>query len=125
MPKGNSTFNDSWLNNPEYSWLLKVPHDKYSAKCALCSKKFSVASHGKWALDSHARGDGHKDLVAAQIKSNTGAQTIVGFLSPKASPAPASAPATPEQSSPVTPNVTPSGNASVLWSVLWSVKFSS
>ena len=49
--------------NEKYKlWLAKGKNDHY-AKCVLCSKEIDLSTMGANALDSHAKGKKHCDIV--------------------------------------------------------------
>ena len=57
-------FQDKWLSDDMYKiWICK---DKCmnSAFCKLCEKLIDLSSMGKSALDSHAKGKKHKDMIS-------------------------------------------------------------
>ena len=59
-----ATFQESWLDSTKYkSWLAQVPSDKNIARCFLCKKNTNVSIMGVIALESHAAGKKHTNLV--------------------------------------------------------------
>lgn len=67
---GKTSFQDSWLLDPEISsWIKKCPGDIYSAKCVLCvGSVISVSTMGRQALISHSKSKKH--ILKVQSTSN-------------------------------------------------------
>ena len=61
--KYKSKFQDSWLENEEFKVWLQKDKDDTQAYCKLCMKSFSIATHGKTSLSSHASGEKHKSRI--------------------------------------------------------------
>lgn len=66
-------FQDNWLNRKEYkNWLSKI--DTYTAKCTLCSTKFTVKYDGEKAVRKHCtskeHGKANSQILTNQILTN-------------------------------------------------------
>ena len=72
MPKNKiCIFNNNWLTSSKYSsWLVKS-NCKSKARCKLCCKDFDISNMGVSALESHASGKKHTDIVEKR-SSGTG-----------------------------------------------------
>ena len=62
-------FSSRWvLNRKDLIFILsKYPQDKTKSYCVLCMKVASVAREGKYSLDEHAEGQGHRNIVPREI----------------------------------------------------------
>ena len=57
-------FQDKWLSDDMYRiWICKEKCMN-SAFCKLCQKSIDLSTMGKSALDSHAKGKKHKDMIS-------------------------------------------------------------
>lgn len=69
MTAKKASFQVSWLLEPQFSkWLDRVPDDKYSAKCKLCLKTFSLSNMGRRAVTSHKSSGKHMQLEGVTSK---------------------------------------------------------
>ena len=72
MPNGITTFQPDWLTMPEHvEWLARSTKSKRHAFCKLCKKHFDIDNVGKGALNSHADGGTHNNLLKAHLKSKS------------------------------------------------------
>ncbi len=62
MP-GNCVFQGIWLTQPLFKDWIGRAQDKHAAHCKLCKKDFSIRIMGITALNSHTKGDKHKQAV--------------------------------------------------------------
>ncbi|KAK4872083.1 hypothetical protein RN001_016207 [Aquatica leii] len=70
-----TSFQDSWLKNPSYkNWLIK--ENSMTAKCALCSIKFTVKHDGEKALKTHASSKKH----VQNLKMRAENQLLTAFI---------------------------------------------
>ena len=59
-----ASFQEKWLDNIKYkTWLAQAPSDKNTARCILCKKDINISTMGVSALESHAAGKRHTDLL--------------------------------------------------------------
>lgn len=77
MPR-NTRFSTLWLDGKKdndghsvSSWCRECPEDAYSAFCAICNKKFSVANMGFAQILSHANGIKHKQRAKGTVNQAT------------------------------------------------------
>ena len=71
MPKRLSTFQDEWLADQQFSlWLQRGPN-VLLARCSLCNNTFDISNMGKSALNSHAEGKKHGDLINHMTSMST------------------------------------------------------
>lgn len=61
--KYKSKFQDSWLEEEEFKVWLQKRKDETQAYCKLCMKSFSISSHGRTSLTTHASGEKHKSKI--------------------------------------------------------------
>ena len=67
MPKKETYFQKSWLDQEEYKdWLAEAPEDT-SDKCKLCKKVFELSSKIADVLKSHADSERHKQEINLQV----------------------------------------------------------
>lgn len=76
MSRKKTIFKQSWLLDPELSWLKAVKEDNNTAFCELCRNKFSLSNMGKQAIKSHMSGTKHK---TAQV-CNSSSQSLKAFF---------------------------------------------
>ena len=58
------SFQEKWLDNIKYkTWLAQAPLDKNTARCILCKKDINISTMGVSAIQSHAAGKRHTDLL--------------------------------------------------------------
>ena len=67
-PKEKTKFLDKWFIHKDYSLWISKTKSVYKARCKLCCKDIDLSTMGSSSLDSHAAGEGHKDLVALRKK---------------------------------------------------------
>ena len=67
--RSNASFQETWLDNIKYKiWLAQAPSDKNTARCILCKKDINISIMGVSALESHAAGKRHTDLLNERKK---------------------------------------------------------
>lgn len=65
-----TSFQDSWTYNNEYKgWLVKV--DNFTAKCTICSVKFTIKHEGEKALKTHLKSKGHSTATSCIAKNKS------------------------------------------------------
>ena len=64
-------------------WCSSVKDDEFSGYCKPCNTKISVASGGKKAIEQHAKGSKHTDLMRKLKK--TSQRSIVSYAKPSTS----------------------------------------
>ena len=71
-------FQESWLSNEEFKSWLVLTENKLQVRCKRCKKTFGLSNMGVQALNSHALGKKHKEVVAAvsvSFKKSTKSQS--------------------------------------------------
>ena len=64
-----STFKEIWLTDPIFQlWIAKVPEDLSLAWCKLCKSNINISKMGRSALNDHARGKRHLDIIEERQK---------------------------------------------------------
>lgn len=60
-------FNQNWItSNPGWAkWLQPAPGDKFSARCTICKKTFSLSNMGRQAVESHSASKKHRNLITS------------------------------------------------------------
>ena len=61
-------FQDGWLSNEKYQKWIRKSQNK-EAHCFVCNKKFDISAMGSSALDLHASGKKHQQLMFERSKS--------------------------------------------------------
>ena len=78
MPNGITTFQPEWLTMPEYvEWLARASKAKRHAFCKLRKKRFDIGNVRKGALNCHADGGTHNNLLKAHLKSKSKPENYV------------------------------------------------
>ena len=69
--KKHSTFvfQDGWLSNEKYRKWIRKSQNKKEARCFVCNKNFDTSTMGNSALDLHASGKKHQQLMLQRSKS--------------------------------------------------------
>ena len=74
-------FNPEWLKKTEYAkWIEEDDSCKNQFKCKLCKHSYTLGNMGKKALDTHARGDKHKQRETFATKMKSDCVPISSFL---------------------------------------------
>jgi len=68
-------FQDNWFNQKEYNnWLIKI--DMYTAKCTLCSTKFTIKYDGEKAVKKHCTSKQHRESSSQRLTN----QIVTNFF---------------------------------------------
>ena len=79
-----STFKEIWLTDPIFQlWIAKVPGDPSLARCKLCKSNINISKMGRSALNDHAKGKRHLDIIEERQK-----YTNANFFKPPSSTEP-------------------------------------
>ena len=106
-------FNEISLKDPRFSdWLQKID-SKTKAQCKLCFAVIDISSVGVSALNSHAKGNKHKQIIS---RRNTDSML---FFSKSSSAAKQSVPQSSKQS---TGRSLVTGISSINVEILWTLK---
>ncbi|XP_034246267.1 uncharacterized protein LOC117648128 [Thrips palmi] len=76
---GKTTFQDDWLQVPEFKFIRRKEGDPYSAHCSLCMKTFGLSNMGRQAVVSHVEGKKH----TGKFKNCTGSYGMQLFTTQK------------------------------------------
>ena len=88
--KYKTNFQDIWLENEDFKlWLKKVENNPHMARCKVCAKDISIATHGITALITHAKGSKHQErLPKMDPRSFFGEKSSESSSSKRADPKP-------------------------------------